>query len=287
VIEYYAAMTEEELARVTYGIDRGVITPVSGSDGEQHDFSDVQKARIKKKERRKKHYQKQMAKRQRGSKRRRKANSAISCSSRYIANVRSDFAHKASRALVDSGHEVFVFEDLKVGNMTRKAAPKKDSSGRYIKNGAKAKAGLNRAILNSAWGKVRQYTAYKARRANKLVIDVQPQYTSQECSRCSHTHPDNRRTQAVFECQNCGFTTNADTNAAVVIKQRGIGDLRAGRITVKERKSVMRLKKSAVLGQELAEVTHGEKDIRRLQGVSLQTHPSLNRETPTTTELSV
>jgi hypothetical protein len=49
-------------------------------------------------------------------------------------------------------------------NMTKSPKPKQDENGNYIKNGARAKAGLNRAILDSAWGKVKLYTTYKAKR---------------------------------------------------------------------------------------------------------------------------
>ncbi len=117
----------------------------------------------------------------------------------YAANVRHDFAHKASRKLVDSPAEVFVFEDLKVKNMTRAPKPKKSAgTGRISRTGPKAKAGLNKSILESAWGKVKLFTTYKALRRNKLVIAIPPHGTSQECSKCSHTHPDNRQSQAVF-----------------------------------------------------------------------------------------
>jgi hypothetical protein len=34
------------------------------------------------------------------------------------------------------------------------------------------------------------------------------------CSSCGHTDKANRTTQAEFKCLNCGFTLNADLNAA-------------------------------------------------------------------------
>jgi len=55
-----------------------------------------------------------------------------------------------------------------------------------------------------------------------------------------------------------------------------------GGISVKHKKRVMRLKKRHHLGQELAEVTHWEKEIRRIKGNIFSSRPSLNRETPTT-----
>jgi len=38
--------------------------------------------------------------------------------------------------------------------MTRRPRAKRDEAGRFVKNGAAAKAGLNRSILGSGWGKL-------------------------------------------------------------------------------------------------------------------------------------
>jgi putative transposase len=62
----------------------------------------------------------------------------------------------------------------------------------------------------------------------------------------------------LFVCQNCGFTGNADFNASLVIKKKGIRMLVAGELSVKQKKRAMRLKKKQQLGQELPEVTRGE-----------------------------
>ena len=60
-----------------------------------------------------------------------------------------------------------------------------------------------------------------------------------------------------------------------------------GGISVKQKKRVMRLKKKKHLGQELAEVTHGEKEISRIKGNTFSSRPSLNRETPTTVATAI
>ncbi|MGE5750765.1 MAG: transposase [Nitrospirota bacterium] len=91
-----------------------------------------------------------MARREKGSNRQRRTAQKIAGCHVYAANVRHDFAHKASRKIVDSEAEVFVFEDLKVKNTTRAPKPKNAGNGRYLPNGAAAKAGLNRSILESA-----------------------------------------------------------------------------------------------------------------------------------------
>ena len=90
-------------------------------------------------------------------------------------------------------------------------------------------AGLNRALLSRALGSAVEKLKYKAYSANKLVVFVPAQYSSQECSRCGHTDPGNRHEQR-FVCQRCGFTAHADFNAATNIKKRTLGKVRSGEL---------------------------------------------------------
>ena len=106
--------------------------------------------------------------------------------------------------------------------MTRKPKAKQNKIGQFVSNKAKQKAGLNKAILNVGWHVIETYTKYKAYQAGKVVFKVSPAYTSQECAKCDHTHPDNRKSQALFVCGKCGHTDNADSNASLVIKKRAI-----------------------------------------------------------------
>lgn len=51
---------------------------------------------------------------------------------------------------------------------------------------------------------------------------VTPFYTSQTCPICGHRDKKNRVSQEIFECQSCGHTDNADTNASKNILSRFI-----------------------------------------------------------------
>ena len=113
-------------------------------------------------------------------------------------------------------------EDLKVSAMSRRPKAKINDQGHPVPNGARAKAGLNKAILNSAWGSIKTYTQYKAPRNNVLFLMVPPHHSSQECADCGYIHPDNRPSQSRFVCQHCGQTDHADHNASRVIAQRGV-----------------------------------------------------------------
>lgn len=55
---------------------------------------------------------------------------------------------------------------------------------------------------------------YKAKQFGIEVVKIKPAYTSQRCSKCGNIHKENRTKQDKFECKTCGFTVNADVNAA-------------------------------------------------------------------------
>ncbi len=118
---------------------------------------------------------------------------------------------------------MIVMEDLKISNMVKTPAARKDeATGRWQKNGAAAKAGLNRSILSIGWYKFEEYTKYKAQRRGGLLVKISPQFSSQECADCDHIHPDNRVSQSIFVCRACGHRDHADHSAARVLKKRAI-----------------------------------------------------------------
>jgi putative transposase len=268
IIEKLLKKTNTELWNVTLGGDRGVAKPLMTSDGEVYALTDIQKKRIAEERKRKVHWQRKAAKRKKGSRNRQKAYQKVARYQRYEANVRQDFAHQTSHRLVHyTNAELIVFEDLKIKNMTKRSKAKKDANGKFVKNGARAKAGLNKAILASAWGQIATFTNYKALRAGKLMIKVAPQYSSQECAVCGYTHEGNRPTQAEFTCLRCGHEDNADHNAAIVIKQRGIKALRE--YQVKEKKNAKLYKSKLGSGRSeapLSEAKPVESQIRLSAG---------------------
>lgn len=244
--DWLASFTETELAERAVGVDRGVAIPFQVSDGKPYDLLPEQRERITKKQAAARRWQRRLSRRQKGSENRRKAAKRIEACRQYEKNVRRNFAHQTSHALVaDEKNLLIVFEALGVQRMTRKPKAKQDEQGRWTKNGARAKAGLNRSILASAWSKTKEFTSYKAQRAGKLMIDVPPHHSSQECAACGHTHPDNRPDQATFVCQRCGNSSNADLNASRVIKMRGVRLILAGEYREKESKKTMRMRKKA------------------------------------------
>ncbi|WP_371564611.1 zinc ribbon domain-containing protein [Streptomyces canus] len=109
------------------------------------------------------------------------------------------------------------FEKLNIKNMTASAKGTAEQPGKKVRQ----KAGLNRAILAQGWGLLRQRTEHKA---PGRIEDVPAPYTSLRCSACGWIEKKSRKSQADFICVSCGFTCNADENAAnnVAAGQGGI-----------------------------------------------------------------
>ncbi len=70
---------------------------------------------------------------------------------------------------------------------------------------------------------------YKAKRAGVPLVYVDPAYTSQQCSECSHIDLKNRVDQATFVCRSCGTLLHADDNASHNIARKGETVWTAGR----------------------------------------------------------
>jgi putative transposase len=68
----------------------------------------------------------------------------------------------------------------------------------------KAKAGLNKSILEQGWSVFASMLEYKQHWRGGEVLYVPPHHTSQIFPSCSHVDKDNRKTQAHFNCVACG-----------------------------------------------------------------------------------
>lgn len=265
--DWLATFSRQDLKDRAVGLDRGVAVPVMTSRGQRCNISEIQMQRIERKQKLARRWQKRLSRRTKGSANARKAVRRIAAARRYEKDVHQDFAHQTSHAIVsDPSVLLIVFEALGVQRMTRRPKAKQDENGRWQRNGAVAKAGLNRAILSSAWAKTHTYCAYKSHRAGKLSIEVPAHRSSQECSRCGFTHPDNRPTQSEFVCLCCGHVQNADHNASEVIRERGVDHVLSGGYREKDRKKTMRLRKKETVGAGRPEFRSVETSVRHRGG---------------------
>jgi putative transposase len=163
--------------------------------------------------------QQALSRKKRGSNRRKKAAQRVAKAHRKIRNQRQDFLHKQSRQLVNT-YQTLVFEDIKPANLSKAPKPKQDEEGKYLPNGASAKAGLNKSILDAGWSTFIMMCEYKAECAGTVqVIKVNPKYTSQICSGCGQVRK-KELSERWHSCE-CGCELDRDHNAAINILKLG------------------------------------------------------------------
>ncbi|WP_150242102.1 RNA-guided endonuclease InsQ/TnpB family protein [Nocardiopsis quinghaiensis] len=168
-------------------------------------------------------YQRRMARKQRGSHNRRKAKRRVAVAHRKVRHARNDFLHKVTTRLVRE-HDVIAIEDLNVSGMTASARGTVEAPGRNVR----AKAGLNRSVLDAGLGEFRRQLEYKAQRAGRVVAVVDRWFpSSKTCSECGYLLDRLSLGTRYWTCPACRTRHDRDVNAAKNI-------LAAGRAAARE-----------------------------------------------------
>jgi len=193
-------------------IDRGVVNLLADSDGHRvpntRPFERIRKQLTR--------AQRTVARRKKGSKNQHKARAVVACLHRKARRQRDAVLHRESNYYAKNHGTVFV-ERLDIRSMTKSAKGTIEEPGTRVRQ----KSGLNRAILNSGWGRFVEMLRYKVVPEGGQVIGVPAAYSSQTCAECGVVDATSRRSQSEFECVACGHRANADVNAARVLLSRG------------------------------------------------------------------
>lgn len=198
------------------GGDLGVKKLLALSNGEQFKNPQFEKQL----ERTKTIRQRRASRKKKGSKNQCIAYQRLAKIDQKIVNQRTDYQWKVANHLVGLA-EVIVLEDLNIKGMQKRCQPKQDENGKYLKNGQSAKRALNRLIRDCSWGELKLKIQSVAEKFGCIVVEVDPKYTSQQCSNCGHIDKDNRDKEK-FVCTNCGHIADADNQAATNIGKKGI-----------------------------------------------------------------
>jgi IS605 OrfB family transposase len=120
-----------------------------------------------------------------------------------------DLNHRLAKEIASKDYDVFVVEKLT-----------------HIRKRTERKYGqkFNKKLGNWSFSQFLIFLKYKAESLGKTVIEIDPKYTSQQCSKCGFISKENRY-MSRFKCLGCGFELNADLNAARNIGQLGRSEL--------------------------------------------------------------
>jgi putative transposase len=184
------------------GVDRGVTVSAALSTGELLVAPSLRPAEA----RRLRLLQRRLARAKRGSNRRARVKRAVARLHARAADRRTNWVEQTSTDLARRFDTIRV-EDLNVQAMTKSAKGTVERPGKQVRQ----KAGLNRGILGQGWGRV---VTRLEQKAPGRVEKTPAAFTSQQCHVCGHVAAESRKSQALFACMACGWTGNADVNAA-------------------------------------------------------------------------
>jgi putative transposase len=197
------------------GCDLGITKLVHLSDRYQIDnprFSTNKKARRTLKIR-----QRRINRKVKGSKNRKKAANKVGRFHKKITDKRTAYQWNVAKTIVSRKVDAIALEDS--GMLTRCQVKTDEKTGRFLKNGQSRKKGLNRSISDASWSDLILKIEYLAVKQGKVVIKINPKYSSQECRNCGHTDKSNRDGEK-FICTECGYHEHADIGAAKTIRDR-------------------------------------------------------------------
>ncbi len=158
----------------------------------------------------------ELARQKMGSGRRRRTKAKVARCHRKVVNVRRDAIHRLTSDLART-YDTVVVEDLNIKGMTAVPKPALDPehAGQHLANGRRAKAGLNRSILDAGLGEVRRQLTYKlAWHGGRLIVADRFFPSSKTCSSCGAVKAKLALDERVFQCQPCGLVLDRDHNAA-------------------------------------------------------------------------
>lgn len=180
------------------GVDLGIASLATDSDGNQHSGKAVEAIR-------RKH---NLQRKRLGKRNTKGAKKKLKRVAGKEARFRKHTNHVISKSIVETAERTgrgIALEDL-TGIRQRVTSWGRDARNRL-----------------SGWGfaELRAFIEYKARLAGIPVVFVDPRNTSRMCNECGHVDKANRKSQAKFSCQACGHEANADQNAARNIRAQG------------------------------------------------------------------
>jgi putative transposase len=146
--------------------------------------------------------QKKLSSKRKGSKRRTKAAIKVAKHHKKVADKRQNFHYNIANKLVAKAKFIGC-EDLNIKGL--------------------AKSRLAKSVNDAGWANFISILKIKAANAGGLVIEVNPNGTSQECSSCG-AKVSKTLADRWHSCSHCGLELPRDHNSAIIIKKRTIAE---------------------------------------------------------------
>lgn len=201
-VETTGVIPEKPTIKNGVGVDLGLTTFATLSTGEKISNPKFLAASLK----RLKVLQRRASNKKKGGVNRKKAYKKVYALHERIANKRNDFLNKVSTKLIrDNQTDTICLETLAVKNM--------------VKNHS-----LAQAIVDVSWSEFVRQLEYKGKWYGKNIIRIDRFFgSSKTCSNCGNQKDQLDLSERIWECANCGSVHDRDINAAINIRNSGMG----------------------------------------------------------------
>ncbi|MCI2975327.1 MAG: transposase [Ferrimicrobium sp.] len=187
------------------GVDLGVKTLATLSNGEKSDGPKAQAKLLKKQHR----LSKQLSRKQKGSKNRHKAQLKLARLNARIADIGNDSLHKLTTELA-SNYEVICIEALHVPGMVNNH-------------------NLARAVSDMGFFEFKRQLSYKCEKFGSQLVIIDRWYpSSKTCSACGRVAASMPLSVREWTCDGCGASHDRDTNAASSAGSNDCGEESSG-----------------------------------------------------------
>jgi len=130
-------------------------------------------------------------------------------------NRRKNLLDGLSNEILSKAFDVLSVEKLDVKSMTSK---KNDNKNKIMPK-QKVKQ-MRKNILNFSYSILHNMLLYKAPLMNKLVIQINPEYTTSSCCECGNIQK-LELSDRIFDCEECSNIRDRDDNSSINIEHRG------------------------------------------------------------------
>ena len=201
-VSVYVPKKENEIKNKTVGLDFGIKTAITTSDGDFFDCNKQESEHLK-------FLQKQLHRKQQGSKRYWKLRNQIQKEYEHISNQKKDIANKIV-AKLSKENDVIYFQDEQISNWKKKKRSKK--------NGKKSGFSFGRQVQSSCLGRVKTKLELLEKQDKAFKISKWCP-TTKFCPKCGCLNTLTLKDR-IYICD-CGYTRDRDVHASRNVKLFG------------------------------------------------------------------
>lgn len=191
---------QEVKKETAVGVDLGIKVFAYTSEGQVFEsqkylIKSLKKLRIE---------QRSLARKKKGSNRRERQRIVVAKLHERVVNQRKDFLHKTSTELVRN-YDTIALEGLNVSGMMKNRK-------------------LSKHIQDAGWRQFREFVEYKCDWYGKNFVAIgRFEPSSKMCNHCGHINKELKLSDRNWTCSNCQRTVERDFNAALNIRDFGLG----------------------------------------------------------------